>query len=35
MSFELRAVLPTGDGALRWAPAGKPVASWDFNVEID
>lgn len=29
-------VLPTGGGQLRWAPAGsKPVASWDFDVEID
>jgi hypothetical protein len=29
-------VLPTGGGRLRWAPDGaKPIASWDFDVEID
>jgi hypothetical protein len=29
-------VLPTGGGQLRWAPAGtKPIAAWDFDVEID
>jgi hypothetical protein len=32
----LSAVLPTGNGQLRWAPLeGKPVVSWDFDVEID
>jgi hypothetical protein len=32
----LRAVLPVGNGQLRWAPAGgAPVVSWDFDVEID
>jgi hypothetical protein len=29
-------VLPTGGGQLRWAPTSvKPIASWDFDVEID
>jgi hypothetical protein len=29
-------VLPTGGGRLRWAPEGtRPIASWDFDVEID
>ncbi len=29
-------VLPTGNGQLRWTPAGaKPIISWDFDVEID
>jgi len=29
-------VLPTGNGALRWAPAaGRALVSWDFSVEID
>jgi len=29
-------VLPTGNGALHWAPAGRrPLVSWDFSVEID
>jgi hypothetical protein len=32
----MRAVLPTGSGTLRWSPdAPRPVASWDFDVEID
>jgi hypothetical protein len=36
VSFALHAVLPTGDGALRWAPEGRAVpASWDFTVEVD
>ena len=34
-TFQLTAVLPTGGGELSWAPAGKPIASWDFDVEID
>jgi hypothetical protein len=30
------AVLPTGNGTLRWAPDGqRPVVSWDFAVEVD
>ncbi|HEY5274574.1 MAG TPA: hypothetical protein VIJ34_15285 [Acidimicrobiales bacterium] len=29
-------VLPTGNGQLRWSPAGgRPVVFWDFDVEID
>ena len=29
-------VLPTGEGRLRWAPnGGRPIVSWDFDVEID
>ena len=32
----LKAVLPTGGGQVRWAPQpGRPVSSWDFDVEID
>jgi hypothetical protein len=32
----VKAVLPTGSGTLRWSPGpGKPVVSWDFDVEID
>ena len=35
-TFELRAVMDTGEGLMRWAP-GAPhiVASWDFEVEDD
>ena len=30
------AVLPTGNGQLRWTPTGStPLVSWDFAVEID
>jgi hypothetical protein len=35
-TFELRAVMPTGEGLMRWAPGGQQiVASWDFEVEND
>jgi hypothetical protein len=35
-TITLYAVLPTGNGRLRWAPQGvAPIASWDFDVEID
>jgi hypothetical protein len=35
-TFELRAVMPTGEGLMRWAPSGQQiVASWDFEVEND
>jgi hypothetical protein len=35
-SFELRTVMPTGEGLMRWAPDGGPiVAEWDFEVEND
>ena len=33
--FELRDVIPVGEGVLRWAPAGQLVASWDFVAETD
>jgi hypothetical protein len=36
VSFELRAVMPTGEGLMRWAPDGRNiVAKWDFIVEND
>jgi hypothetical protein len=36
VSLTLKGVLPTGDGALAWAPgSARPIASWDFTVEID
>jgi hypothetical protein len=36
ISFELRAVMRTGEGLMRWAPTGSTVlASWDFEVETD
>ena len=35
VTFALRGVMPTGEGLMRWAPAGITVASWDFVVEND
>jgi hypothetical protein len=36
VTLSASAVLPTGNGRLRWAPNGpRPLASWDFDVEID
>jgi hypothetical protein len=36
VTLTVRDVLPTGGGRLRWAPEGsRPIASWDFDVEID
>jgi hypothetical protein len=36
LSLKIYDVLPTGDGGLEWAPyGGRPLVSWDFNVEID
>ena len=36
VSLKISDVLPTGSGTLNWAPVGpKPIASWDFDVEID
>jgi hypothetical protein len=36
VTLTLRAVMPTGEGLLRWAPDGRNiVASWDFEVEND
>jgi hypothetical protein len=35
-SFELRTVMPVGEGAMRWAPAAHELlATWDFVVETD
>ena len=36
VTFQLRAVMRTGEALMRWAPDGKDlVASWDFVVEND
>ena len=36
VSLTVTDVLPTGNGQLRWTPVGAtPIASWDFDVEID
>ncbi len=36
VSLVVSDVLPTGSGELSWAPeTTKPIASWDFDVEID
>jgi hypothetical protein len=36
VSLKLHAILPTGGGAVTWAPdGGRALASWDFSVEID
>lgn len=36
VSFELRALMVTGEGILQWAPDRQhPVATWDFVVEND
>lgn len=36
VSFQVRSVMPTGEGLMRWAPDGHQiVASWDFEVEND
>ncbi len=36
VSLTAKAVLPTGNGQLRWTPEGAaPIVSWDFDVEID
>ena len=36
VSLTITDVLPTGNGQLQWAPqGGRPVVSWDFDVEID
>jgi hypothetical protein len=35
-TFELRALVPIGEGLMRWAPGGEQIeASWDFIVEND
>jgi hypothetical protein len=34
--FELRTVMPVGEGTIRWAPARhRVIATWDFVVEND
>ncbi len=36
VTLTLSSVLPVGNGQLRWAPmGGRPVVSWDFDVELD
>jgi len=36
VTLAITAVLPTGDGGVRWSPEGaKPIVAWDFDVEID
>ena len=35
ISFQLRAVMRTGEGLMRWAPNRSILASWDFEVEND
>jgi len=36
LSFKIRAVVPIGEGLLRWAPDGNHVAAkWDYQVEND
>jgi hypothetical protein len=36
VTIVIKDVLPTGAGTLRWSPgSGKPVVSWDFDIEID
>jgi len=36
VSLKVHAVLPTGDGGLRWAPGGeRALVTWDFEVEVD
>ncbi len=36
VTLTVSAVLPTGNGQLRWTPSGeRPFVSWDFDAEID
>jgi hypothetical protein len=36
VTFQLRSVMQTGEGLIRWAPnSDKVLASWDFTVETD
>jgi hypothetical protein len=36
LSFQLRAIMPVGEGLMRWAPNGNNiVAKWDYQVEND
>jgi hypothetical protein len=36
VTFQLRVVMPTGEGVMRWSPVGgKVLGVWDFVVEND
>jgi hypothetical protein len=36
LTFQIRAVMPVGEGLIRWAPNGNNiVAKWDYQVEND
>jgi hypothetical protein len=36
LSFQIRAVMPVGEGLMRWAPDGDHIiAKWDYQVEND
>jgi len=37
VSLKVYGVLPTGDGALTWAPNGerRPIVSWNYELEVD
>ena len=36
LTLSVRAVLPVGNGRLRWTPSGtRPTVTWDFDVELD
>jgi len=36
LSFQIRAIMPVGEGLMRWAPDGEHiVAKWDYQVEND
>ncbi len=34
-TLRLTAVFPAGHTTLTWQPAGKPLVTWDFTVELD
>jgi hypothetical protein len=37
VSLKVYGMLPTGDGALTWAPNGerRPIVSWNYELEVD
>jgi hypothetical protein len=36
LSFQIRAIMPVGEGLMRWAPNGNNIiAKWDYQVEND
>lgn len=35
VTFKVTAVLPSGEGLLRWSPGGTLLVGWDFIVEND